>query len=64
MLARVLSTSSGDDDRYAANTRIRQAREESRVMEPSEAAARILGCLDELLERPSGGYVDIRTLGD
>jgi NAD(P)-dependent dehydrogenase (short-subunit alcohol dehydrogenase family) len=60
MLGYVLSLP--DDPRYAANGRIRRAARESRTFTPAQAAASVLARLRDLVDQPSGAYVDVRRL--
>ena len=60
MIHSVLSHPSADG--YAANVRIKQALEELRILSPQTAAANVIQRLAELLDHPSGAFVDIRNL--
>ncbi len=51
-----------DEPRHPANGRIKAAMAESQVMSPDVAAEKILARAVELLERPTGAYVDIRKM--
>jgi len=51
-----------ENPRHPAGGRLRQALAEARVLSPAAAAALIQERIPDLLQRPSGAYVDIRNL--
>jgi len=53
-----------DAERFPALQRLRDARGSSNMPGPGEAAEQVLEILPQLLERPSGDFIDIRELLD
>ncbi|MFC1609812.1 SDR family NAD(P)-dependent oxidoreductase [Myxococcota bacterium] len=51
-----------EEPRHPANARIREAQKEGRVVSPDVAAANLLARIPDLLEQPSGAYLDIRQM--
>jgi NAD(P)-dependent dehydrogenase (short-subunit alcohol dehydrogenase family) len=51
-----------DPEEYPALARIREARGTEAMPKPRQAAKRVLGVLDALLEFESGSFVDIRQI--
>lgn len=51
-----------DDERFPVIERIKSATGTERLQSPTQAAARIIGVLPQLVNHPSGAYVDIREM--
>jgi NAD(P)-dependent dehydrogenase (short-subunit alcohol dehydrogenase family) len=51
-----------EEPRHPANARIRALFADGRVLSPEQGAANILARLPEMLAKPTGSYVDIRSL--
>ncbi|MGB0722855.1 MAG: SDR family NAD(P)-dependent oxidoreductase [Gammaproteobacteria bacterium] len=51
-----------DAERFPALKRLRDARARDRMPTPDESARRLLSVLDEVRQRPSGDFVDIREI--